>query len=174
MKPFFASLLVALALGGCASTFGPPPAPGSSEQDVITRMGKPGYRYQAGDQTLLEYPGGYYGQQTFMARFGPDGRLISVDQVRTVERFAMLKLNESTKADVLRTVGTPSETSWLSLPQLEVWSYRYKENGVWNSMMYIHFDRAGIVRKMENGRDPLYEEDEFFFRNRLSPGRGRH
>jgi len=83
-------------------------------------------------------------------------------------------LNESTKADVLRTVGTPSETSWLSLPQLEVWSYRYKENGVWNSMMHIHFDRAGIVRKMENGRDPLYEEDEFFFRNRLSPGRGRH
>lgn len=140
--------------------FSPQPSPGASEQEVIARAGAPANRYQDGTQVLLEYPGGYYGQRTFMARIGPDGKLISFEQVRTVEGFARIKLNEADKADVLRIVGTPSETSWLSLPQLEVWSYRYKESEVWNSMMYVHFDRAGIVRRMENGPDPLYDNSQ--------------
>lgn len=153
-------LLASILSAGCASVFGPSPVPGDTEQDVIAKRGAPANRYRIGDQTLLEYPGGYYGQQTFMARLGSDGRLIAVEQVRTVEKFGQIRVNESTKQDVLRTVGTPSETSWLSLPQLEVWSYRYKENEVWNSMMYVQFDRAGIVRHMENGRDPLYDTSD--------------
>ena len=32
----------------------------------------------------------------------------------------------------------------------------YKEEGIWNSMMYIYFDSQGIVRRMENGMDPMY------------------
>jgi outer membrane protein assembly factor BamE (lipoprotein component of BamABCDE complex) len=153
-------LLIPLLLSGCATPFGALPQPGTPQQDVVARMGTPAHRYQYGDQTLLEYPGGYYGQQTYMAHIGPDGRLIDYEQVRTVEKFGAIKINEATKADVLRTVGTPSETSWLSLPQLEVWSYRYKENNIWNSMMHIEFDRSGVVRKVENGRDPLYDNSE--------------
>jgi hypothetical protein len=44
----------------------------------------------------------------------------------------------------------------------EVWSYRYKEAGVWNSMMHVHFDERGIVRQMLNGPDPRYD-DRFRF-----------
>lgn len=162
MKPLLHCilLLASLTLSGCASLFGSPPAPGASEQEVIAQMGNPTNRYRAGDQTLLEYPGGYYGQRTWMARIGPDGRLIGVEQVRTVEKFGQIKINQSTKQDVLRIVGTPSETSWLSLRDMEVWSYRYKENEVWNSMMHIFFDRTGVVRGLENGRDPLYDTSE--------------
>jgi hypothetical protein len=175
MKSLLVSLLMlaSLILGGCATAFGPPPMPGESEQDVVARRGVPAGRYQEGDQILLDYPGGTYGQYGYMARFGPDGRLIDYEQVRTVQKFGMIKLNESTKDDVLRIVGRPSETSWLSLPQLEVWSYRYKENNVWNSMMHIEFDRSGVVRKVENGRDPLYDDSDFMFRNRFGGGRGR-
>ncbi len=166
-------LLASLLLSGCAS-MGPPVMPGDSEQEVVAKRGVPSGRYQDGDQVLLEYPGGAFGQYAYMARIGPDGRLISYEQVLTVEKFATIKINESNKSDVLKTVGRPSETSWLSLPQLEVWSYRYRENDVWNSIMHIHFDQAGIVRKMENARDPLFEEDDFMFRNRIrSGGRGR-
>ena len=39
----------------------------------------------------------------------------------------------------------------------EVWSYRYKEAGVWNSLMHVHFDGQGVVRHMLNGPDPMYE-----------------
>lgn len=168
------TLLAAFALSGCVTA--PPLMPGDTEQDVIEKRGAPAGRYQDGDNILLEYPGGYFGQYSYMARIGPDGRLISFEQVLTTERFATIVINQSTKLDVLKTVGRPSETSWLSLPQLEVWSYRYKESGVWNSIMHIQFDQAGIVRRMENLRDPMFEEDDFFSRNRFdgrSRGRGR-
>jgi hypothetical protein len=162
MKTLFSILLLSatLILPGCATVFGSPPLPGATEQEVITKMGAPANRYRVGDQTLLEYPGGYYGQRTWMARLGPDGRLIAVEQVRTTERFGQIRINQSTKQEVLQMVGTPSETSWLSLPQLEVWAYRYKESEVWNSIMYVQFDRSGIVRKLENGRDPLYDTSD--------------
>jgi hypothetical protein len=52
---------------------------------------------------------------------------------------------------------------YLSLRGLEVWSYRYKQSGVWNSMMHIHFSKDGIVREMQSGPDPLYEEKRGFF-----------
>lgn len=162
MKSIIASLLllVSLFLSGCASMYGPPPEPGTPEQEVVARMGAPANRYKVGDQTLLEYPGGYYGQQTWMARIGPDGRLIAVEQVRTLEKFGQIRINQSTKQDVLQLVGTPSEASWLGLKQQEVWSYRYRENEVWNSMMHVMFDSANIVRGMENGRDPLYDTSD--------------
>lgn len=156
-------LLTFFILAGCGTAskvFGPAPMPGDTEQDVIAKRGVPAYRYRVGDQTLLEYPGGYYGQQTFMARIGPDGRLISYDQVRTVERFGQIKINESTKQDVLMIVGTPSEVTPQPRRQLEVWSYRYKENEVWHSIMHIMFDQAGIVRAMENARDPMYDTSD--------------
>lgn len=159
MKAFIASLqlLVSALSAKCMSFFSPYPLPGANEQEVVVRMGEPANRYRDGSQTLLEYPGGHFGQQTFMARMGPDGRMISLEQVRTLEKFGTVKVGQASKDDVLRNVGTPSETSWLPLPQQEVWSYRYRENNVWDSMMHIHFDQDGVVRKIENGRDPLYE-----------------
>ena len=29
-------------------------------------------------------------------------------------------------------------------------------------MMHVHFDRKGVVRLMQNGPDPMYEEKRFF------------
>jgi hypothetical protein len=97
-----------------------------------------------------------------MARFGNDGRLISYEQVLTSAKFAIIKLGISTKSDVLRTVGHPSHTSYLPRQQLEVWTYPYKESGAWNSLMHIHFDNNGIVRKMENGQDLRFDRDGKF------------
>jgi hypothetical protein len=98
-----------------------------------------------------------------MAKFGPDRRLQSYQQVLTGEKFATLKIDRATKADVLRTIGRPAERSRVALHNYEVWSYRYKENGVWNSMMHVHFDEQGIVRLMQNGPDPMYDEKRYFW-----------
>ncbi|MES2740623.1 MAG: outer membrane protein assembly factor BamE [Pseudomonadota bacterium] len=158
------TLTVLAGLAGCAALFAPPPQPGEPVAAVTAKLGRPGAVYQIDGDSVLEYATGPYGQYTYMARIGADGRLRSYEQVLTSEKFATLKVGRATKQDVLRTIGRPAETSYLSLSDLEVWSYRYKESGVWDSMMHVHFDRAGMVRMLMNGPDPLHEERRGQFR----------
>jgi hypothetical protein len=162
MKPVLRSLLITFLMALCSAcsifqtvTFDP----GTPEAEVIAKLGSPTNRFQVGDEHLLEYAKGPWGQRTYMARFDANGKLISYEQVLTTQKFSTIKIGESTKADVLHTVGAPSETSFLPLPGLEVWSYPYKQDNVWNSMMHVHFDKAGIVQKMLNGPDPNFEPD---------------
>ena len=164
MRKITTSIVAAtfLVLGGCASLAGPPLVLGDSIDTVKLKLGQPTASYSAGPEQLLEYANGPMGQTTWMAHIGPDGRLALFEQVLTGEKFATIKVGTATHEDVLRTVGRPAETSYLPLRDFEVWSYRYKEAGVWNSMMHIHFDRNGVVRMMENGPDPMYEEKRFF------------
>lgn len=164
MKPFARVLIftIPMLLGACSVLMPAQVNIGESESEVVATRGQPTHRYQDGQDHLLEYTSGPWGQKTFMARIGPDGKVVSFEQVLTSEKFASIKIGEATKTDVLHTVGAPSETSYLPLSELEVWSYPYKESGVWDSMMHIHFDRAGIVRKMLNGPDPRYDPDVRF------------
>lgn len=163
MKHSLSALLLAttLALVGCASVF-TPLTPGMPVQEVIALKGQPAIQYPDGNTTILEWPAGEWSQYAYMARIGPDGKLISYDNVRTREQFAKIKVNQFNKNDVLRTIGHPTETEYLPLKKQEVWSYRYKEDGMWNSMMHVYFDSNGIVRGMENGQDPLYLRDGFW------------
>ena len=151
-----------LALAGCASLSGPPLLPGDSIDTVKLKLGEPTSSYSAGPEQLLEYAKGPMGQTTWMAHIGADGRLTRLEQVLTGEKFATIKVGSARHEDVLRAVGRPAEKSYLALRDFEVWSYRYKEAGVWNSMMHVHFDRAGVVQMMQNGPDPMYEEKRFF------------
>ncbi|SDA41131.1 MULTISPECIES: outer membrane protein assembly factor BamE [unclassified Janthinobacterium] len=151
------------ALAGCASWNVPPPQPGEPRAAVEARLGRPTNVYQLPTGPELEYATGPYGQATYMARFGPDDKLISYEQVLDTAGFARVKVGVSTEQDVLHLLGRPTETSYLSIPKLHVWSYRYKESGVWDSMMHVHFDQDGIVRMMMNGPDPAKEERRFFW-----------
>ena len=154
-----ATLILALALGGCAALMREPPAVGEPVAAVTARLGQPTAVYpDAGGGQVLEYATGPMGQQTWMARIGPDGRLASFEQVLSGDKFATIKIGRADKDEVLRTIGRPAEHSRVLLGHYEVWSYRYKENGVWNSMMHVHFDQKGIVRLMQNGPDPMYDE----------------
>jgi hypothetical protein len=156
-------LPVMLLISGCAGFGGPPLVAGDSIDTVKLKLGQPSASYSAGAEQLLEYARGPMGQSTWMAHIGADGRLTLYEQVLTSEKFATIKVGTATHDDVLRTVGRPAEKSYLPLRDFEVWSYRYKENGVWNSMMHVHFDRNGVVRMMQNGPDPMFEEKRFFW-----------
>lgn len=147
--------MIASAVAGCAGISAAAPQPGMPESGVVTRLGTPSHVLQNpdGSDRILEYMHGPFGQTTYFARIGADGRLTSYEQVLTTKKFAQITIGVSTKADVTRTIGTPSETAYLALPKLEVWTYPYRENPVSDSMMYVHFDHAGIVRKMLNGPD---------------------
>lgn len=156
-----------LMLSACAALMPPPISVGEPEASVVAKLGRPSARIEDRNGYLLEYTRNPWGQATDMARFDRNGNLVSYEQVLTVEKFATIKPSIATKEDVLRTVGHPSETSYLSRLQLEVWSYPYKEAGVWNSVMHVHFDNNGIVKMMQNGQDLRFERDGMFGSGRL-------
>lgn len=173
MKNKLSHLCLAAAmavLAGCTTFSGQPVSIGAPEAELIARLGTPTARYPLDGGHLLEYRRGPWGQQTYMARIGADGRLQSYEQVLTTQKFASIPIDKANKEDVLRIIGAPSETSYLSLVQREVWSYPYKESGVWNSLMHVYFDNAGIVRKLENGPDPKYDPERRGF-GRFARGR---
>jgi hypothetical protein len=153
-----ASCLVLTACGALRTM----PSAGDPVATVVTKFGQPTATFTDSNGQVLEYATGPMGQQTYMAHFGPDGRLAAFEQVLTGQKFATIKIGKATQEEVLRTIGHPAERTYLSLPDLAVWSYRYKENDVWNSMMHVHFSRDGVVRMMQNGPDPMYEEKRFF------------
>jgi hypothetical protein len=153
-----------LGLSGCASLFEPPVHVGDTETQTIARLGPPTAVYPDGNSKLLSYRPGYFSQYSYMARIGPDGRLVSYEQVWTMEKFAMIKPNVSTREDVLRTVGAPTEIVGYARSPYAAWNYGFREAGVWNSMMTIYLDSNGIVRKLENGPDLRYDADRFGFR----------
>jgi hypothetical protein len=159
-KTFLAGML--LLLGACAALQPPTLNPGETEAEVVSKLGRPSARMSDGKGFVLEYNRNPWGQAINMARFDQNGRLVSYEQVLTVEKFATIKPGVADKSYVLRTIGHPSETSWLSRQELEVWTYPYKEYDAWNSLMHVHFDKNGIVKKMENGQDLRFDRDGKF------------
>jgi hypothetical protein len=153
-----AAVLV-LSLSACAALFRQPPPVGAPLAEVTAKLGRPDAVYPEPDGgQILEYRGQPMGQFQHMAHISPDGRLVSYEQVLTSENFAKVKVDHWTKDDILRHYGRPAETSRVGYHDYEVWSYRYKEAGVWNSMMHVHFDQQGVVRQMLNGPDPMYDD----------------
>ena len=77
-----AALLAAAALSGCASLLQPPVQPGEPEEQVVARLGAPTNVYPDGNGRVFEYAAGAFGQYQYMARIGPDHRLISYERSR--------------------------------------------------------------------------------------------
>jgi len=133
--------------------------PGQTEAEMISQLGQPTHIYSNGDQRILEYMRGRMGQATHMAIFGIDGKLISYQQVLTMENFSKITVGVSNKDTVLRLIGAPSLTNFYSRTGLDAWSYPFKQDGAWNSLMAVYFDSTGIVRKLENGPDPAFDHE---------------
>lgn len=165
MRSIFLAVLLAASIGlsGCAGVMREPPVAGDTVQAVIGKFGQPSARHHGPGGEVFEYSSGPLSQHTWMARFGPDGRLTSFEQVLSSDGFARIKIDSATRAEVLRLLGQPAERSRVAMNNYEVWSYRYKESGVWDSMMHVHFDQAGVVRMLMNGPDPVY--DKAFWRD---------
>jgi len=151
-------LALAAALSACAS-FNRTPAVGTPLADVTAKLGKPDavYPLPAGGQ-MLEYRGQPMGQFQHMARIGADGRLESYEQVLTTQNFAKIQPGNWTKDDVLRSFGRPAEMSPDRVAGGDVWSYRYKQDGIWPAYMNIYFNGRGEVRRTDNTPDPVLDD----------------
>ena len=106
-----------------------------------------------GPERRLVYPLGPRGQQTWLVDLGADGKVARVTQALTDARFDAMKEGEWTRERVLTDFGPPAEVAPLPLRKVEVWSYRYRQSGVYDSMMHVYFDQQGIVRQFHPGMD---------------------
>jgi hypothetical protein len=153
------SLALILSVSACAPLIRRTPAVGAPLAEVTAKLGQPNAVYPDPDGgQVLEYRGQPMGQFQHMARIGADGRLVSYEQVLTSENFAKIGIGRWNKDDVLRHFGRPAEVVRSRLEEGEIWSYRYKEQGVWNSLMNVDFNARGTVLRVFNSPDPLLDD----------------
>ena len=93
------------------------------------------------------------------------GRVQGVEPILTDEHFQVLKQGEWTADQVRCEFGPPAIIDTAGLPNVRqiVWSYRYKQDHVWNSLMYVFMGRDGDrVTKFHPGPDPMYDREVMF------------
>lgn len=159
------ALLGPLLLSACANMADTPP--GSPLADVQAQFGAPNYSCttDSGQQRVI-WSMQPYGQYAWGAHVDSAGNVDEVVPVLTDAHFNKLSTGRWTADQVLCEYGPPAEREAVGLPsrRQEVWSYRYKQSSVWNSLMYVYFDpNTGVVTRHHPGPDPMYERDRFWF-----------
>jgi hypothetical protein len=156
-RALVSTLLLAASLSGCAGWRAAPV--GATLDQVTARYGKPDAVYPEPDGgQVLEYRGQPMGQFQHMARMSADGHLVSYEQVLTSQNFARIKIAQWNRDDVLRNFGRPAEVSRDRATGFEVWSYRYKQDGIWNSFMNVYLNGRGEVARTQNTPDPVLDD----------------
>ena len=155
----FGASFAAFALAGCAAMSTPSIPAGASMGDVEAKMGKPFAVVKAPDgDTVWQYPKGPFGQQTYMARFGPDQRVKSFTQALTFDNIA--KVQRGMTKDEVRLLLGPSTMEVVTYRNLnqEAWSYRYLIPAATNRIFTVLFDvTTSKVQNASEQVDELYE-----------------
>lgn len=161
MRFIFATGAV-LLLGACTSMRDIPP--GTPLADVQARYGAPTVECPQPDGTrTLVWSTQPMGQYAWGSRVGADGRLGAVEQILTDAAFKQVEIGVWNEEQLLCAFGPPADKSMVGLPSVRqnVWSYRYRQAGAWNSLMHVYLSDTGVVQRMHPGPDPLYELPEW-------------
>jgi hypothetical protein len=150
-----ALLAFALLAAGCASYSGRGLVPGqSSAADVEAVMGaaadkRPG----PNGETVLWFPRMPYGDGTYAARVGPDGRLIAIEQRLTEENIAKLERGKTTAEQVLDVVGPPYRVDQFRRMEREIWTYKMQVFP-FPKALFVQFSPDRVVREVYYMDDP--------------------
>ena len=140
------AVVVALALGACASTS---VQPGMSRGEVVTRMGQPSNVLPLEAGTRLQYSHQPAGQQVFNVDLDARGRVVQFRQMLVAEEFQRIGLGQWTRADVERSFGPPAFVEHAAHWPGDILTYRWS-NG--QDMFYwIYLDANNVVRRAEPG-----------------------
>ena len=147
--------VLAAGLAGCAAIGLHPPRPGQTEAEVLSRDGPPTARYaMPGGATRLEYASGPAGRETWMVDIDAAGRVTQARQVLNEAGFDAFQRHAAgmSRAELLRTLGTPGERRGGGWQGGEVWSWRYPNNDcLW---FQVSIGADGRVRDGAYGFDP--------------------
>lgn len=149
MKPLcVATFLAACLVSGCASYSGSSLIAGKSTAgEVETLMGKPAERVEKpGGGSVLYYPRGPYGRETYAVSIGADGKVQAVEQRLTDANIGKLVLGTTTAREVRELFGPPAVTTRLPRLQRDVWEYPM--DTVTNPyVLYVQLSSDDIVRE---------------------------
>jgi hypothetical protein len=135
-------LILAGLLAGCVGPRTIVPAQ-STLTDVRASVGSPtDIRFDQNGEELWEYARGPLGTETYLIRAGKDGRVKSVTQLLTEERFAKIMPNQTTKADARHLLGRPSDQAFLYNGTSWTWRVDLKPQ---TGHFVVHFDPNDIV-----------------------------
>jgi len=135
-------LLLAGVLAGCAAPGGFVPQQ-STITDVRARMGNPtDIRFDRDGDEFWEYATGPSGTETYLFRFGKDGRVKAVTQLLTEEQFGKIVPNQTTKAGTRDLLGRPSDESFLR--NGISWSWRVRV-GTRDGRFVVRFGADDVV-----------------------------
>ena len=146
MKLAAALILLSSAalLGGC-STAGSLVPGQSAEADARARLGTPtDTRTDPNGDKVWEYATGPEGFYTYMVRIGADGRVKEFTQVLTEEELAKIVPGKTTRAEVRRMLGRPSDEKTYRVGL--TWSYRYKKGDTQPGYLVVTFNPDDTVR----------------------------
>jgi len=135
-------LLLAIGLSGCAS-----PGSFTPEQSTITdvraRMGSPtDIRFAPNGDELWEYATGPRGSETYLFRFGKDGRVKAITQLLTEEQFGKIIPNQTTKTAARDLLGQPSTLVFLQNGTSWSWHVRV---GARDGQFVVRFGPDNVV-----------------------------
>lgn len=135
-------LLLASVLAGCASPSSFTPQQ-STITDVRAGMGSPtDIRFDRNRDELWEYATGPKGTETYLFRFGKDGRVKAVTQLLTEEQFGKIVPKQTTKAGTRDLLGRPSDESFLR--NGTSWSWRVRV-GARDGYFVVRFSPDNVV-----------------------------
>jgi len=148
-RAFLAAL--GLALVGCASFDGRGLTPGQSgAADVERVMGAPAEKRQVAGETWYFYPRQPYGRVMYVARVGPDGRLVALEQRLTDANVAKIVPNTTRAQDVRDLLGPPwTATRYAGLDR-DIWTWwmrQYGDPGLPIELV-VQMSPDGVVREV--------------------------
>jgi hypothetical protein len=141
-------------LAGCANYQSV--KPGMSVAEAIQKLGKPSTTCKREDGTeRLIWTMQPYGQYSWGTNTTPQGTVTGVQQLLTDANFQKLATGRWTDKQVLCEFGEPANTYGIAKGNEIVWAYRYKQDSVWASMMYVYMGPQGnLVNRFHPAPDP--------------------
>lgn len=157
LSPWNWLLLWALLLPACSSYAPPDTLVGMSQAELVARMGPPEQVRQVDTGSLLEFPRGPFGTQTWFVYFDAAGRAVRAEQVLTVQNFNRIDVGMA-QDQVRQLLGRPGEVQGLGRDRGVVWSYRY-DNSFCN-WFQVELSLQQQVRSAGYGQPPECEARE--------------
>jgi hypothetical protein len=151
---YVTACLTAALLSGCVSYNGSSLVAGqSTAAEVETLMGKPAERMEKpGGGSVLYYPHGPTGRETFAVTIGADGKVQAVEQRLTDANMAKLVRGTSTTREVRELFGPPSRTTRYARLDRDVWEYPMDPRWM-PYLLTVQFSADGIVREVYKIKD---------------------
>jgi len=155
MKPLLIlTFLAACLISGCASYSGSSLVVGqSTAAEAEALMGKPAERIEKpGGGSVLYYPRGPSGRETYAVVVGADGIVQAVEQRLTDANIAKVVTGTTTEREARELFGPPATTVQFWRLERNVWEYRMDPPSA-PYILLIQFSYDGLVREVYKMRD---------------------